>query len=103
MLYSHNNSVFGLKYTLKMDIFRSMNEQIIKSAEIALLGMGTVFVLLTVLVVVVSVIARLCGRFETPLEPIPLTANAPVSGSSDHDFSRKVAAATIAVKKYRES
>lgn len=98
----HKISGFGLKCAQKMAIFRTMIEPILKSAEIALLGMGTVFILLSVLIVGVTLIARICSRFVPEVEPIALAAQAPVSNAANQ-HSLKVAAATIAVKKYRQS
>ena len=65
------------------------NELIDEGLTLMLAGMGTVFVFLTVLVFMMTLMSRLIMRFQSPSEP---------AGPSDDE----VAAITVAVTQHRQ-
>lgn len=69
------------------------SDLIAQGFELMLVGMGTVFVFLTVLVFATTAMSRLVSRFFPP-EEVPLTTE----GVS----SEEVAAITVAIARYRQ-
>jgi oxaloacetate decarboxylase gamma subunit len=85
-------------WTNKEDGMNSISEQIVESFGIMLLGMGLVFVFLTVLILGVKLVA---WRFA----PLPITPKTPAeNGSATQNQGvdpKMVAVITAAIEKYR--
>ena len=75
-------------------------DQLIQALTLFGLGMGTVFVLLSLLILCVSLLSKLCLKLE---KPVGTVTPAPASGSpkASAQDSQEIAAATAAVKQHR--
>lgn len=75
-------------------------DQLIQALTLFGLGMGTVFVLLGMLILCVSILSKLCQKLEKPAAMNTSISAAPSPKAPAQD-SQEIAAATAAVKQHR--
>ena len=71
----------------------SVTEELIRGLELTLTGMVTVFVLLTLMVLVIQWMSKLAHRLQPPKQPQPLHSPGTASGSLDPTLVSAIGAA----------
>ena len=77
---------------------------IVESFQLLLLGMGTVFIILTMLIFLISFSSKLLARYEDepPHVSAPVKTQAPVNQAAASDDSQLVAVISSAISAYKK-
>ena len=75
-------------------------DQLMQALTLFGLGMGTVFVLLSLLILCVSALSLVCKKLENTTATV-VPASAAIAAQNQNNNSQEIAAATAAVKLHR--